>query len=191
MSAQGAVGTFVVVGTAYLFAEAVATALVVGYIGAAVAYAMFGLLAIVALCTLVFTLSMAISRGDKKWIFDIFAAPLSASLIAFVTYPIDVKILNGFVELMNFLPSYSPNVDDGTTLKGFFIDFTVIIICVSLTIAIGLTAVAVCLSAPFAAIFFMASDERFVRYASYGCYLFTAFYWQTAVLAVHNGEGSW
>lgn len=190
MSAQSAVGTFVVVGTAYLIAEAMAEVVLVGIIGASVGYLVIGLLAIVAAVTFVTALVRAVSDGDKAWMFDIFAAPLSASIIAFLTYPIDIKILNGFISFLNDLPSYSPNVDDGLTLRGFLIDFVAIIVCLMLFVAIALIVGGAVLAAPFAAIFYMNSDERYVRIAGYGCYLFTAFYWQTAVLAVHRGQGS-
>ncbi|MDB5184473.1 MAG: hypothetical protein JWN38_281 [Candidatus Saccharibacteria bacterium] len=192
MSGEGAVGAIVVFGGAFLLCEFLAEIAVAIFIGDAIFYLAIALLAILGAVTVLATISRAIAQDDRGWLFRVFAAPATASLLAWLTYPLDVKVLNGFVSLMNTLPGYNPDAGKSAiTIGQFFGDALVIILCTLLALAIGLVVAAAVLAAPIGAVYFMAQEEIESHLLSFGCYLFTALYWQTAVMAVSRGQGHW
>ena len=182
-----AAGTIVVMGVTYLAAEALATALAVAYVGIAVAIIALALVAIAGIVTFVQTASEAIEARDKAWMFDIVAAPAGASLLGFVMYPINIRVITWAVTGVSSLPTVLPTFDG---IGGFFLNVTIVLLLTAIAALCGLAVACAVIAAPVGAVFFMSDSDRMVRLRSYGCYFFTAFYWQTIVIGIVRHDGS-
>lgn len=152
-------------------------------VGYYLAYVIAAAVGLIALVTFLRTISSAVATRDRRWLFDIAAAPLLASGLAWLAYPLYLRLIDSWLE---FLRNGFAD-QKGATLSA------VVLTLLGVVVYLGLVVVVFCLvmGAPFAAIGWMNSPDVSTRLLAYAAYAFTAFYWQTAVLAVSRGQGHW
>ena len=169
-SGSSAVGTFVVMGVAYLFAEALATMLVISFIGAVVAIAVLGVVIVVAIGSFIGSLGMAIEERNIPWVLDHFLAPLAGALVATIFFG---PILHWSTDLLA-----SINEMEHSSLIGIFVG-----------LALGILGLVIIFGAPCIAVLALYSDYAVVRLLSYAGFIVTGAYWGMMAIMLFRYHG--
>lgn len=162
-----AVGTFVTMGVAYIFAEGVALAAAIAAIGFVLAVVIMGGLAVLGLVTYGKSFRRAVARRDAGWALDHFLAPLIATVATLLLFGLYLKAAASIVHFDNNLI----HRHGGSRLPGDF-----------LALGMGLIGVTIILAAPYFAIAKMSAPGRPERMLSYLGFVVTGAYWGVGML---------